>query len=60
MIYKIKKYISTYKLELICIVLVTIRNEFALTILNIRIYSMIKSGSKVLPKADDVNAEKTA
>jgi hypothetical protein len=24
------------------------------------VYSMIKSDSKVLPKADDINAEKTA
>jgi hypothetical protein len=58
---EIKKYINTYRLQSIYILLVIATYKPALYIMEYtEVYSMIKSDSKVLPKADNVNEEKTA
>ncbi len=58
---KLQKYISTYRLQHIYIVNTITINKLEQYIKKYQeIYSMIKSDPKGLPKADDINAEKTA
>ena len=56
---EIKKYISTYRLQLVYIVQAISINKLELTIKKYEeIYIMLESDKKVLPKTDDINAEK--
>ena len=58
---KIKKYISTYTLQLIYMVQAISIIKPALNIRKYEeIYIMIESDNKATPKADDINAEKKA
>ena len=58
---EIKKYINTLRLQSIYTIQTITTYKSALYIVEYKeIYSMIKSDSKVLPKADNVNEEKTA